>query len=184
MKKIIFSLIMVGCFIATSFGQRYISKNGHVWFYSDAPLEIIEAHNNQANAALDIETGDFVFKILMKSFIFEKALMQEHFNENYVESDKYPASTFKGKVTNIADLNLKEKGTYDAHVEGELTIHGITKKVSTDGTLKVSDDDIHAKASFNILIADYNISIPGAVAGKIAEEVQINVDVNMKELKN
>lgn len=167
----------------TAFGQRYISKSGHIWFHSEAPLETIEAHNKQVNSALDITTGDFVFKVLMKSFIFEKALMQEHFNENYVESDKYPNATFKGKVTNIDGVEFIEPGTYNAKVTGDLTIHGITKKVSTTGVFEVHTSMIQGKSTFTIMIDDYNISIPGAVAGKIAEEIEINVDIKLKELK-
>ena len=183
MKSILTTAVIFCLLSTTLIGQRFITKNGHVWFYSEAPLETIEAHNKQTNAALDIKTGDLVFKILMKSFIFEKALMQEHFNENYVESDKYPNATFKGKVTNLDEIDFSKPDTYDANVEGELTIHGITKKVSSQGTLIVSKETIHCRSKFNVAIDDYNISIPGAVAGKIAEVVEVNVDVVLNELK-
>ncbi len=174
----LFLLVSVGMY-----GQRYITKNGHVWFHSEAPLETIEAHNKQANAALDIQSGAFVFKVLMKSFIFEKALMQEHFNENYVDSDNFPNATFKGNITNMDAVDFSKPGTYDANVEGELTIHGITNQVAANGLFTVSDDMISGKSKFNVAIADYDISIPGAVAGKIADVVEINVDVKLKELK-
>jgi polyisoprenoid-binding protein YceI len=184
MKKIIALLFLTSLISMSSFGQRFITKNGHIWFYSEAPLETIEAHNKQVNAALDIKTGDFVFKVLMKSFIFEKALMQEHFNENYVESDKFPNATFKGKVTNMDEVEFSMPGSYSAIIEGELTIHGITQKITADGIFHVKSDKIEGKAKFNLAIADYNISIPGAVAGKIADVVEINVDVKLTELKN
>ena len=119
----------------------------------------------------------------MKSFIFEKALMQEHFNENYVDSDKYPNATFKGKVTNLDEIKFSKSGSYNAKVEGELTIHGITKPVSTEGIFEVNSDMIQGKAKFELAIAEYDISIPGAVAGKIADVVDINVDVKLTELK-
>lgn len=165
------------------FGQRYITKTGHIWFHSDAPLETIEAHNNQVNAAMDIKSGAIVFKVLMKSFVFEKALMQEHFNENYVESTKYPSATFQGKITNIDQINLTKPGTYDAEISGELTIHNVTNKITEKGTFEVTPELIHGKSKFSIHIADYNISIPEVVAGKIAEVVDIYVDIQMKELK-
>ena len=182
MKKILLTLLIIGT-VSVTFGQRYITKNGHVWFHSEAPLETIEAHNKQANAALDIASGDFVFKILMKSFIFEKALMQEHFNENYVESDKFPNATFKGKVTNLDEIDFSLPGSYKAIVEGELTIHGLTNPVLTEGTFEVSSDMLKGKAKFKVAIEDYDISIPGAVAGKISEVVDVNIDVKLTELK-
>ena len=183
MKRSILLLLALGI-AGLSFGQRFITKNGHVWFHSEAPLETIEAHNKQANAALDIKTGDFVFKLLMKSFIFEKALMQEHFNENYVESDKFPNSTFVGKVTNLDEIDFNKPGMYTATVRGELTIHGITQPIEADGSFAVEQDMIRGKAKFQVAIADYDISIPGAVAGKIADVVDVNIDVKLSELKN
>jgi len=165
------------------FGQRFITKTGHIWFHSDAPLETIEAHNNQVNAAMDIKSGAVVFKVLMKSFIFEKALMQEHFNENYVESTTYPNAIFQGKITNLDDIDFSKSGIYNAEITGELTIHNVTNKVTATGTFEVTPEIIHGKSKFNIQIADYNISIPEVVAGKIAEQVDIYVDIQMKKLK-
>lgn len=182
MKKIILILFVFGMLSTSANAQRFLTKNGHVWFHSEAPLETIEAHNKQANAALDVDSGDFVFKILMKSFIFEKALMQEHFNENYVESDKFPNATFKGKIINMKSIDFTKPGNYSGTVEGDLTIHGITKPVSAEGIFDVDKDVIRGKAKFAVAIADYNISIPGAVAGKIAEEVDVHVDVKLNML--
>ena len=181
-KSIIFSLLM-GLALA-SFSQRYLTKTGHIYFHSKAPMETIEAHNHQVNAALDAKTGSFVFKVLMKSFVFEKALMQEHFNENYVESDKFPNALFKGKVLNIKDVDFDTPGDYPVDVEGTLTIHGKTNTVKTKGTFTVQPDkSVEGKSSFTIKIADYNISIPDIVAGKIAEEPVIYVDVKLKPYK-
>ncbi len=183
MKTIKLTVILLILFATTSYGQRYITKTGHIWFHSEAPLETIEAHNKQVKSALDINSGALVFKVLMKSFIFEKALMQEHFNENYVESDKFPSATFEGKVINMESINFTNQGSYPAKLSGELTIHGVTKNVSADGTFNVQADQITGKSKFSIAIADYNISIPGAVAGKIADEIEINVDIKLVELK-
>ena len=100
MKKLLLTIAILALLYQTSNAQRYLTKNGHIFFHSEAPLETIEAHNKQVNAAIDASTGDFVFKVLMNAFVFEKALMQEHFNEKYVESDKFPKSSFKGRITN------------------------------------------------------------------------------------
>lgn len=179
MKKIILSIILVSVAVITANAQKYITKNGHIFFHSEAPLETIEAHNKQVNAALDASTGDFVFKVLMNAFIFEKALMQEHFNENYVESEKFPNGTFKGKIVNLSEIDFSKPGKYPATVAGELTIHGVLNKVEETGTLEISKDLVQASSKFMLKIADYNISIPGAVAGKIAQEVEINVDLKL-----
>lgn len=183
MKKTFLFLFALTLFSTQFYGQRFITKTAHVFFYSEAPLETIEAHNKQVNAALDIKTGDMVFKILMKSFIFEKALMQEHFNENYVESDKFPNATFKGKVTNLDEIDFSKAGNYPAEVKGTLTIHGESQTIQAFGEFEIGEGTINCTSKFTIKIADYNISIPGAVAGKIAEEIEITVDASMKEYK-
>ncbi len=179
MKKLI---ILIGCMLFLSFtvsAQKFITKTGHIKFFSESPLEKIEAHNRQVIAALDVATGDFVFKVLLKSFEFEKALMQEHFNENYVESDKFPNATFMGKVINIKDVNIGKDGVYDVVVEGKLTIHGVTQQISQKGSFEVKQGKIAVKAKFSILLSDYGIKIPAAVANNISKSVETSIDANL-----
>ncbi len=183
MKNIVRITIILLMITGNVFGQKYITKNGKITFFSDAPSEKIEAHNNQVNTAMDISTGDLVFKVLMKSFEFENALMQEHFNENYVESDKFPNATFKGKVTNLSEINFTKNGKYKAMVEGDLTIHGVTKKVKQTGIFEIKDGKIISNAKFSIAIKDYNIKIPNTVLKNIAENVDITVNVSLDKLK-
>lgn len=159
--------------------QKYMTKTGHIRFFSTTPMEDIEAHNRQVNAALDSQTGDIVFRALMKSFQFEKALMQEHFNENYVESDKYPNASFKGKIINIGDIDFTKNGVYDAVIEGDLTIKDATQQIKEKATIEVSNDKVTGKSTFNVLVADYNIKVPAAVANNIARSIQVDVDVTM-----
>jgi len=166
----------------TAHAQRYMTRNGNISFFSEAPLENIEAHNKQVNAAFDASNGELVFRVLMKSFEFEKALMQEHFNENYVESHKFPNASFTGKVTNLSEINLDKAGTYPAKVEGELTIRGISKPVKETGTFEVKGDDLTGKCVFTIKLSDYNITIPRAVVNNISETIEIKVDVAMRKL--
>ena len=111
-------------------------------------MEDIEANNYQVNAVLDTETGAFVFKVLMKSFEFEKALMQEHFNENYVESERFPKCTVNGSITNNADVDYSTPGTYKVQVVGELTIHGTSQAVSAEGSVEVTGTGIIARTKF------------------------------------
>lgn len=183
MKNIIKLTIILLMISGSVFGQKYITKNGKITFFSDAPAEKIEGHNNQVNTALDITTGDLVFKVLMKSFEFENALMQEHFNENYVESDKFPTATFKGKITNLSEINFTKNGKYKALVDGDLTIHGVTKKVKHFGTFEIKDGKILVNAKFSIALKDYNVKIPNTVLKNIAEIVDITVDVSLDKIK-
>lgn len=183
MKKTLILFLLFTASITALQAQKFITKTGHIKFFSDAPTEDIEANNHSVNSALDIKTGDFVFKVLMKSFEFKKALMQEHFNENYVESDKFPNATFVGKITNLSDIDFTKDGTYKADVEGDLTIHGITQKIKESGSFIVSNGEIHGNSVFKISLSDYNIKIPKAVSKNIAEEIEITVDVILKELK-
>lgn len=161
--------------------QKYITKNANIRFYSDAPAEKIEAINNQVNCALDASTGDLVFKVLMQSFQFEKALMQEHFNENYVESPKFPNATFMGKIDGINTIDFSKNGKYDVVVNGNLTMHGVTKPISEKGTLEVVNGKVNANSKFIIAIADYDIKVPSAVVGKISEMVEITVNAGMEK---
>ncbi len=181
MKHLITSLLLLALTITSVSAQKYITKTGHIRFFSSTPMEDIEAHNRQVNAALDTETGDLVFRVLMKSFQFEKALMQEHFNENYVESNKFPNSTFKGKITNIKDVDFTKNGKYDVTIEGDLTIKDATKKITEKGTLEVNGDKVKGLSTFNVLVSDYNIKIPSTVANNIARSIRVDVDVNLEK---
>ncbi len=182
MKKYWIVIIITIGFCINGFAQTYVTKNGMIRFYSDTQLEKIEAVNRQVNTALLTQTGDFVFKVLMKSFNFEKAMMQEHFNENYLESDKYPEATFLGKITNIKDINFTKEGLYPAIVEGKLTIHGQTQLVKQNGTLEIKNDAITARTKFNILLSDYKISIPNTLVNNISKSIEITVEVMMTKL--
>jgi hypothetical protein len=148
MKKIVLFLISFITLVTVAEAQKFITKTGYIRFFSTTPMEDIEAHNRQVNAALDAETGDLVFKVLMKSFQFEKALMQEHFNENFVESDKFPNSSFKGKITNLQDIDFTKNGKYDINIEGDLTIKDVTKKINEKGTIEVNGDKIKGLSTF------------------------------------
>lgn len=162
--------------------QKYMTKTGQIRFSSETPVEKIEATNNQVNSAMDISTGDFVFKVLIRGFEFKKALMQEHFNENYMESDKMPNSTFTGKITNLKEINFNRDGVYKAIVEGNLTIHGVTQKIKEKGTIEIKGGRIIAKATISVKPKDYNITIPGAVVANIAETIQVSVDATLDKI--
>lgn len=185
MSKFLFVVaVLFAAINSVSAQTKYFSKSGTVSFFSKTSMENIDAVNKKATAILNTETGAMDFAILMKAFEFKKALMQEHFNENYVESDKFPKATFKGKIENLSAINFKKDGTYNAIISGDMTIHGVTKKVKTNGTFTVKGGKISGSSVFNLLLADYNITIPAAVKDKIAPEIKITVDVNYEPLAN
>jgi polyisoprenoid-binding protein YceI len=164
--------------------DRYYTKTGKIDFSSKAPLEDIEAQNKTVTAVLDTKTGALQFSVQMKSFEFEKALMQEHFNENYVESDKYPKAEFRGVVANNAAVNYAKEGSYPVRVKGKLTLHNVTKDVEVPGTIKVANGKIDAASTFTIRLSDYKISIPSPVKNKISNTIRITVDTNLEPLKS
>jgi YceI-like protein len=184
MKKILGTILISLFLVSGLIAQRYVTKTGHIMFYSDTPMETIEAHNHQVNSALDIKSGDFVFKVLMKGFEFEKALMQEHFNENYVESHKFPNATFVGMIANLKDIDFSKDGDYNAVVEGELLIHGVKNKLKEEGVITVKGKRVEGKAKFAIFLNDYKIKIPSAVTENIAEEIELRIDVELMRLED
>jgi len=164
-------------------GQQYYSKTGKVTFISDAPLEKIEAHNNNGYVVFDTNTGNIEWSVLIKGFQFEKALMQDHFNENYMESQKFPKGIFKGNVINLKDINLQKDGEYYVNVKGELTLHGITKPFNPTGHISVKGGVITATSNFDILVEDFDIEIPKVVKDNIAKTVKVNVVADLQKLK-
>ena len=175
MKKIVFIAATLSCFFISVSAQKVYTKNGNISFFSTAPMENITADNNQVMSVLNIQNGELLFSVLIKGFRFKKSLMEEHFNENYMESDKFPKASFKGNITDQSKINYSKDGNYVVNVSGDLTIHGITKKVSAPGNISVKSGVVSAISKFNVKLSDYNISIPGIVKDKIAETIEISV---------
>jgi hypothetical protein len=182
MKKTLFILLAI-FFASSSFAQKYFTRNGHVWFFSTTPMENIEAHTHQATSILDISTGDIAFSMMIKGFKFEKALMEEHFNEKYLHSDKFPKSTFEGKIVNADKVDLTKEGIHKVKVAGKLTIHGVTKDAEAEGTMEVKDGKIIGKSKFPVTLADYNVTIPSVVKDNIAKVVDVHVDMVYEPMK-
>lgn len=177
MKRILTFCVLFSLLAMQGISQeRYFTRNGKISFYSDAPAEKIEAHNSQGTSVIDASSGNFEFAVLMKAFEFEKALMMEHFHENYAESDKYPKSVFKGSITNIAAVDFSKDGKYPVQYKGNLTLHGVTKEITGSGTLEVKGGKVIGNSTFVILLADYKIEIPALVKDKVSKEVKIIVN--------
>jgi len=185
MKKILV-IALVGLFTVTaSQAQIWYTKTATIIFDATAPSspERIEAKNRSATCVLDSKTGALQFSVLMKGFAFERALMEEHFNENYIESHKYPKAEFKGKLKDMDEIDLSKDGTYPVKVKGDLTIHGKTHEVETTGQLRVQGGKVQANAQFAVKLSSYEISIPGLVADKVGKEARITVDCALDVLK-
>ncbi|MCB0572015.1 MAG: YceI family protein [Phaeodactylibacter sp.] len=183
MKKYLLLAVTAILAISSVHAQRYFTREGKVSFFSDTPMEKIEAHNSKATSVWDTQSGKMEFAVLIKAFQFEKALMQEHFNENYMESDKYPKATFKGAFTDTKNVNLAKDGEYPVTVKGTMEIHGVSNSLEAPGKIIVKGGKVKAMSSFEIAVADYNIEIPGVVREKIAKTVRVDVDVDYEELK-
>ena len=173
MNKIILLILLI--YSTSLHAQIFLTKTGEISFFSEAPMEDIKAINNKVSAVYDNDTKQLVFQLDIKDFIFPKALMQEHFNENYLESDLYPKSTFSGEV-------ISQDGKI-AIVAGDLTIHGKTNKIKVEGILKQEKKAINILAEFIVKLEDYDIKIPTIVMYKIAEEIEVKVNIELKERK-
>jgi len=143
-------------------------------------MENIEAKNHQTSCIFDTETGDIAVSAQMKGFEFEKALMEEHFNENYVESHKFPKATFKGKIANFSALSLSTDSPTKVEVNGTLNVHGVDKEIIGTGLLTKKEGNYEAKATFNVTTADFDIKIPKAVINNIAKEIEVTINLQLE----
>ena len=181
MKK---SIVLALGLVATLgvFAQdRFFTKTGKVSFYSKATLENIEAHNRSVTCVLDAKSGSVQFSVPMKGFEFEKALMQEHFNENYLETTKYPKAEFKGQIVNNSDIDYTKDGSYNAKVKGKLTVHGETKDVESDAKVTVKGGKVQAESDFNVVLADYKIK--NDKLNNISNTIRVSVNCTLDPLK-
>jgi len=177
----LFTLIILS---AGSFAQgKYFTRTGMISFVSKGVLETIRAQNKTVTCVLDAASGNIQFSVMMRGFEFKKALMQEHFNENYVESDKYPTAEFKGQIITSPIPDLSKDGSYPVKVKGKMTIHGITQDVAADGTLTVKQQSLQADANFTILLSDYKVKIPSLVKNNLSNTVNIAVACMMQPLQ-
>ena len=172
------TLIAAACLllsISKSQAQQYSTRNAFVGFYSKTSAEDIKAENHQGFAIVDEGKKNLAFAVLVKGFTFPKELMQEHFNENYMESDKYPKATFNGSFTETSGNNVTLKGN--------LTLHGVTRPLEIPATLQRDGNLLTGHAVFHVSPEDYNISIPSIVREKIQQTLEIHVDIQCDQTK-
>ncbi len=164
---------------STLYGQnRFATENGSIWFQSDAPLELIEAQSNAMRGIVDADKNAFAFTVTMRTFDgFNSPLQREHFNENYMESKRFPRASFSGKI--IEKVDLKQDGTYEVRAKGKLAIHGIEQERIIKGTLTVAGTEVQLASEFTVLLEEHNIEIPKIVYQKIAEEILVKIEAKL-----
>jgi polyisoprenoid-binding protein YceI len=177
MQKKLQIVAAILAFSIPSFGQKYVADKSFISFYSHATVEDIKADNKKATSIFNQATGDIVFSIPISEFQFAKSLMQEHFNEKYMESDKYPKATFQGKIEGFDPLL---SGPQTLKAIGKLMIHGVTRDVEIPGTLEKQNDKLLLKTKFIVKLADYNIEIPQLLWQNIAEQVEVTAELTYK----
>jgi polyisoprenoid-binding protein YceI len=183
MKQLLFLLIISSVQLQAQ--DMYLTRNGKITFFSHTSIEDIKAVNNEVTSTVSIKTGAVQFLVLIKGFQFRKAAMQQHFNsDDYMNSDKYPKADFKGNIKDISKVNFAKDGTYPVIVEGSLTMHGVTNKVTANGSVSVKDGKLSTNAKFPVKLADYKITVPAFTAAKIAQVVEVTVSCTYEPYKN
>ena len=174
--KTLFALTLLALNI-NAFSQIYVGEKCKITFFSEAKLENIDATNTTTKPVFNPKTGDFVIKATQTAFVFKSALMQEHYNENYVESEKFPYATFKGKVKETIDYSID--GVHNVTMVGTLDIHGVELPRTIIGTIAVKGGLITMDSKFDIKVADHKIKVPSLYVEKIAENVQVTFHTEM-----
>ena len=177
MKKIILAVVSV--FAISVNAQVFNTSTGNVNFVSKTKFEEFSATNSQVSAAISADKGVIQFKVPVNSFQFEKALMQTHFQENYMESSTFPTSTFKGKIKDLTSVKFKTDGVYEVVAEGAFEMHGITKDISIPGKVTVKGSSVKLSADFTILCSDYEIKIPKNNVSSVSNSINISVDCSL-----
>lgn len=179
MKKLTILLLLIITLGFQVKGQeRFLTREGHITFFSETPIENIEANNYNVLSILDLSRGQVAVDMLIKNFEFPKKLMQEHFNENYMESSKIPKATFKGSFDVPDGLASIADGVYPVDVQGEISIHGVSRTMNQTIDLEVKDGKILTEFKFVVKVADHDIKIPNVVVDKIAEEIEVTANFN------
>lgn len=176
MKTLLFFLLPCACLLsaADAPAQRYSTTSGQTQFFSETPVENIRAINKKSQVIFDAATGELAVRIPIRDFTFPNKLMQEHFNENYMESEKYPTATFSGKLSSLPDHT--RNGTYSVVAKGKLTVHGVTQEREIQGQFIVKDGSITMMSDFEVALTDHKIEVPKLVFVKIAQQIQVKTE--------
>jgi len=174
MKKFLFASILLVASVSAFSQGKYISKNAYISFYSSTSMEDILGESNEAVTILDSSNGEIVFQALMTTFHFKRALMEEHFNENYMESTKFPKAKFKGTIEGFKKEMLTSPVS-NIKISGVLNVHGVDKTITAPGTIGLENGKLIATSKFKVIPEDFGITIPSLVRDKIGKEMEITV---------
>lgn len=174
MVKNFLLLILLGASVSAFSQGKYIAKNAYISFYSSTSVEDILGESNEAVTILNAETGEIAFQALMTTFHFKRALMEEHFNENYMESTKFPKAKFTGKIEGYNKEMLKNPAT-EVKVTGTLSVHGVDKTITIPVKLGMENGKLVGTGKFKVTPEDYGIAIPSLVRDKIAKQMEVTV---------
>jgi polyisoprenoid-binding protein YceI len=180
-SKLLMAVIFCAAFSLQSSAQTFVGKNMKLTIFSSTPIEDIRAASNSVSGVLISKTQELAVQIPIKSLDFEKKLMQEHFNENYMESDKFPMAKFKGIISPVIDFT--KDGTYAVSVKGVLNVHGIEQARTISGNINIKNGSVGIASSFDVATANHKIEIPKLVFAKIAEIIKINITGTLTLLK-
>jgi len=160
--KYLFLMIFTGIVLLNTSAQKYITRTGVIEIYSQTPLFTFKGVNKKVGSILDAEIGELVASTLIRSFSFEQTLVEERFNEIYMDADRYPKSTFQGKITDYKKINFSVDGSYNITIEGKLTMHGVTNYIKERGLLTIKNGNIIAKTEFKVSLKAYKIEVEKA----------------------
>ncbi len=173
-------LLLFGVFLVTGtclWAQDFRTHTGFVSFFGEKPFNEVRGDNHEVEGTIDTKTGEVEFHAMIKSFHFQNKDIEKDFNEKYMESDRYPESNFIGRILNLADIDFNQPGEYQVVVEGKLTIHNVTRKVSHPGVLTVTKDELSAKSQFIVKPADFKVRLPKMFGIRMANEINVSVDM-------
>ncbi len=177
----VLAAVLLG-FAQTTEAQKVYSKSAYVTFYSSTPIEKIDAQSSSGNCVIDLETGKVEFAVLVKSLKFKKALMEEHFNENYMDSHRHPKASFKGQIEDHEQIDITNDYVGTHRVTGSITIKGVSKDMVADVNFVTQGGSFTAATQFELTVADFDIKIPPLVRDNVAKTVEVQVKADLLKL--
>lgn len=189
MKNYILAGLLLSVGVTSINAQVYKTATGNIKFVSKTAIEEFSANNDQVTAAFSPKSNAIAFRVPVNSFQFKSALMQKHFQENYMQTAEFPFSTYSGKIEEIAAVqaasgNFTKNGSYDVITKGTHEMHGVKKEITVPGKITIADGDITLSASMNVLCSDYGINIPATSKKSVSDNISISINCPLQLAKS